>query len=62
MDKKSLEVIQNAIWHVKDTISTLACEDYPVTPFVDDDLREMYYGLNDMSIKLTEKIKALEES
>lgn len=60
MDKKSLEIIQDAIWHVKNTISTLACEHYPVTPFSDDDLGKMFYDLNDMCIAISKKIDALD--
>ncbi len=60
MDKKSLEIIRDAIWHVKNTISTLACEHYPVTPFSDDDLGKMFYDLNDMYIAISKKIDALD--
>lgn len=60
MDKKKLEIILDGIWHVKNTISTLCCENYPMTPFEDDDLSEMFYSLNDMCILLGQKISDLE--
>lgn len=60
MDKKKLEIIQDGIWHVKNTISTLCCENYPMTPFEDDDLGKMFYDLTCMSILLRKKIQDLE--
>lgn len=60
MDKKSLEIIQVVVRHARDTISTLACEHYPVTPFSDDNLGKMFYDLNDMCIAISKKIDALD--
>lgn len=60
MDKKRLEAIYGAVWHAEETVEVLACENYPYTPFEDDDLRKMFYDLNDMCILLSQKIKDLE--
>lgn len=60
MDIKSLTVIRAAIWSAKDIIEELACEDYPYTPFKDEDLSDIFYQLNSMGIALTEKIKSME--
>lgn len=60
LSKKELEIIRDAIWHVKNTISTLDCKDYPMTPFEDDDLGKMFYDLNDMVLLIGQKIRDLE--
>lgn len=44
LDKKSLFVIQNALWHACDTIKYLACENYPNTDFQDKDLEKNVSG------------------
>lgn len=61
MDKKYFEVIRDSIWHLKNTISALACENYPMTPFLDDEMRDMFYDLNDMYLTITDKIRSLEK-
>lgn len=55
MTQKDISVIQNAINHAADTISLLACEDYPHTPFEDRDFEEAYYTLIRTSIAIQEK-------
>lgn len=60
MDIKSLTVIRTAIRSAQDIIEELACEDYPHTPFKDEDLSDIFYQLNSMGIALTEKIKSME--
>lgn len=60
MDIKSLTVIRTAIWSAKDIIEELACEDYPYTPFEDEDLSDIFYQLNSMGIALTEKMELME--
>lgn len=60
MDIKSLTVICTAIWSAKDITEELACEDYPYTPFEDEDLSDMFYQLNSMGAALTEKMKSME--
>lgn len=56
MDKKSLFVIQNALWHACDTIKYLACENYSNTDFQDKDLEKMFLELIDMAISLCKKL------
>lgn len=60
MDEKRLEAIQGAVRHARDTIKVLASENYPDTPVEDDDLRKMFYSLNEMCILLSQKIRDLE--
>lgn len=60
MDIKSLTVIRTAIWSAKDIIEELACEDYPHTPFKDEDLSDIFYQLNSMAVTLTEKMESME--
>ena len=60
MNIKSLTVIRTAIWSAKDIIEELACEDYPNTPFEDEDLSDIFYQLNSMGIALTEKMESME--
>lgn len=60
MDIKPLTVIRTAIWSAKDIIEELACEDYPHTPFKDEDLSGIFYQLNSMGIALTEKMELME--
>lgn len=60
MDEKRLEAIQGAVRHARDTISVLACENWPATPVEDNDLSKMFYALNDMCILLSQKIRDLE--
>lgn len=57
MVKSHLRAILCAINSAQETVGTLACENYPFTPFCDDDFREMFYQLNDMSLKIHEKIE-----
>lgn len=57
MTKKELIVIHDAIDHAKAVIEALACENYPYTDFYSVDLREMFYDLNTMCLKLSEKIE-----
>lgn len=60
MDEKRLEAIYGAVRHAKETVEVLACENFPYTNFEDDDLRKMFYDLNDMCILLSQKIRDLE--
>ena len=59
MDEKRLEAIQGSVRHARDTINVLA-RNYPDTPVEDDDLRKMFYSLNEMCILLSQKIRDLE--
>lgn len=59
LSEKELRVIYEAIWNAKSAIENLASENYPSTPFIDSDLDEMFYTLNDMNIKLTVKMAAM---
>lgn len=61
MTVKELRVIYDAIWNAKSAIENLACENYPRTPFVDNDLNDMFYTLNDMNIKLTAKMAVMQK-
>lgn len=60
MTIKELKCLHSAIWHVKELIEELDCEDYPFTEFQDPDLCKMFYELNDMSIAITKKIDEAE--
>jgi len=61
MTIKEMRCVQDAIRHAKDAISELGCENYPYTPIQDEDLRKMFYALNDMCITISEKIHDAEE-
>lgn len=50
MTKKELSVILNSIRNAQNNIEVLGFEE-------DEDIRKMYYELNDMCILLNEKIK-----
>ena len=60
MTVKEMKCIYNAIWHAKEIIEELACEDFPYTSF-EDGFGEMYYRLNDMCIEITKKIDEAEK-
>ena len=56
MNEKVLDVILSALRHARDTVEALACENYPYTAFYDERLKEIFYDLNDMNIKVTKII------
>ena len=57
---KKLRAVYSAIWHVKELIELLdadgKCFIYCATP----ELKDMFYQLNEMNIKLSEMLNALE--
>lgn len=57
MTKKELTVILNSVRHAQNNIEVLGFENYPYGMTEDEDIREMYYELNDMCILLGKKIK-----
>ena len=57
MTKKELSVILNSIRNAQNNIEVLGFENYPYGMAEDEDIRKMYYKLNDMCILLNEKIK-----
>lgn len=62
MTIKEMECVYSAIWHAKELINHLCCEDYPYSDFEDEDFCEMYYELNRMNMDITEKINAAREA
>ena len=58
MSKNELLAIKSALICAQDTIQHLGTEDYPNTDFEDKEIKEMFYGLNSMILKLFEKIEA----
>lgn len=61
MNEKTLSVIQDALSHAMDTIATLACDNYPHTPFEDKEIGELYYELAFRYVQISEKIKAIRQ-
>jgi hypothetical protein len=57
MTKKELSVILNSIRNAQNNIEVLGFENYPYGMAEDEDIRKMYYELNDMCILLNKKIK-----
>lgn len=57
MTKKELTVILNSVCHAQNNIEVLGFENYPYGMAEDEDIRKMYYELNDMCILLGEKIE-----
>ncbi len=57
MNKKELTVILNSVRHAQNNIEVFGFENYPYGMAEDEDIRKMYYDLNDMCILLGEKIK-----
>lgn len=57
MTKKELTVILNSVRHAQNNIEVLGFENYPYGMAEDEDIRKMYYELNDMCILLGEKIQ-----
>lgn len=57
MTKKELNVILNSVRHAQNNIEVLGFENYPYGMAEGEDIRKMYYELNDMCILLNEKIK-----
>lgn len=60
MDKKSLIAILHSIRHARDIVQTMACDNYPDTPFYDSDISRMFYELNTMCVTLSKKVKYAE--
>ena len=61
MTKKELRIIRDAIGLAQSAIEALACENYPYTDFDAKYLSDMHYDLNDMWLKLSEKIKEADQ-
>lgn len=57
MTKKELSVILNSVRHAQNNIEVLGFENYPYGMAEDEDIRKMYYELNDMCILLSAKIE-----
>ncbi len=57
MTKKELTVILNSVRHAQNNIEVFGFENYPYGMTDDEDIRKMYYKLNDMCILLGKKIK-----
>ena len=57
MTKKELSVILNSIRNAQNNIEVFGFENYPYGMTEDEDIRKMYYELNDMCILLGKKIK-----
>ena len=56
-----LRAIYSAIWHAKELIELLDADGSSTNGFDTPELREMFYTLNSMNIKLTAMREALEE-
>lgn len=56
-----LRAIRSAIWHAKQLIELLDANGICINGFETPELQEMFYTLNDMSIKLTDMQDALEK-
>jgi hypothetical protein len=61
MTAKQLQVIHEVLWAAKETIQLLACDDYPYGEFKDEELCKMYFTLNEMCIKVTNKQARLQK-
>ena len=61
MTKKELRIIRDAIGLAQSASEALACENYPYTDFDEKYLNDMHYDLNDMWLKLSEKIKEADQ-
>ena len=59
MTKKELNVILKSLSHAQDVIEDLACENYPWSTFKDNELRDMFYRLNDMCLTIDKKLEAI---
>lgn len=57
MTKKELTAILNSVRHAQNNIEVFGFENYPYGMVKDEDIRKMYYELNDMCILLGKKIK-----
>ena len=60
MDEKTLRAILACIHGAKDVIQCLAIGNWPDRVSEDNDINEMFYQLNDIALKLYEKIHELE--
>ena len=61
MGKKELEVILSGIRHAQHNIEILGFENYPYGMAKDEDIRKMYYQLNDMCLLLSGKIAKMKK-
>ena len=57
MNKNKLKAILNCISTAEDSISLLACDNFPYGAFEDKELKDMFYQLNDMCLLLRKKIE-----
>ena len=56
-----LRAIYSAIWHAKELIELLDADSSCINGFDTPELRDIFYALNDMNIKLTAMRDELEE-
>ena len=56
-----LRAIQSAIWHTKELIEQLDADGSCANGFATPELREMFYDLNTMCLRLTEMRNAVAE-
>lgn len=56
MTIKELKQIRNSLYNARDTVEILATENYPFTDFEDEEIRDIFYNLNEMAITITNKI------
>lgn len=60
--KKDLRVVWGAVTNARNTLCVLAWDDYPNGQFCgDNELERIFYELNDICIKLTDKIDRMDE-
>lgn len=62
MTVKEMRCVYSAILNAKEIIEQLGSEDYPFTEIEDDDFSAMFYKLNRMCIKISQKINAAEKA
>lgn len=60
MSKNEIKAIQAALMCAAYTIQHLGTKNYPHTDFEDQEIKEMFYGLNSMILKLHDKIGTIE--
>lgn len=61
MKKQKLIAMLKSILGTKAVVETLGSENYPMQPFDDSDIREIFYSLNNMALLLYKKIDEIHE-
>ena len=59
---RKLKTILAALRNARETIELLATENFPYTDFEDEEIRKMFYELNNMAIAMSNKIDVLEKT